>query len=141
MGGGEAVSGTAILAIGIGCRSGCPAQTIVALVRRVMAQAGEDGIAALFTAVEKRSEAGIAAAAAELGLPLVYLPRAALEAAAPAAETRSERVVALFGVPSLAETAALAGAGHGAALVVRRVSEGGATCAAARIPSRPGDEA
>ncbi len=97
-----------------------------------MEQAGPAPMMALFTAVEKQGEPGIAAAAAALGLPLVFLPRAVMEAAAPAAQTRSERVVELFGVPSVAETAALAGAGQGATLVVKRVAEGGATCAAAR---------
>jgi cobalt-precorrin 5A hydrolase len=120
------------LAFGVGCRAGCPAGTIEALVRKVMEQAGPAPMMALFTAVEKQGEPGIAAAAAALGLPLVFLPRAVMEAAAPAAQTRSERVVELFGVPSVAETAALAGAGQGATLVVKRVAEGGATCAAAR---------
>lgn len=121
-----------LLAFGVGCRSGCPAETIETLVRRVMAQAGPAPMMALFTAVEKQGEPGIAAAAVSLGLPLVYLPRTLMAAASPAAQTRSERVVELFGVPSVAETAALAGAGQGATLVVKRVAEGGATCAAAR---------
>ena len=119
------------VAIGIGCRSGCAGSAIAALVAKVLAEAG-GGAAALFTSVDKQSEPGIAAAAMQLGLPLVYLPRAALQQASPGAQTRSERVVELFGVPSVAETAALAGAGQGAALVVRRQSAGGASCAAAR---------
>lgn len=96
----------------------------------------ENGAQALFTSVDKQSEPGIAAAAARLALPLVYLPRAALEAAAPGAQTRSERVVALFGVPSVAETAALAGAGPGATLIVPRMASGGATCAIAKLHPR-----
>ncbi|WP_460447892.1 cobalamin biosynthesis protein [Alsobacter sp. SYSU BS001988] len=121
------------LAIGVGCRKGCAAEAVAALVRRVLAlHAGAaEGTAALFTIVDKQAEPGIAAAAVALGLPLVYLPRAALEEAAPAALTRSERVVALFGVPSVAETAALAGAGPGSRLLAPRVSQDGATCAIA----------
>jgi cobalt-precorrin 5A hydrolase len=88
----------------------------------------------MFTTIEKRAEPGILAAAAELAIPLAYLPRSALEAVAPAAATRSERVVALFGVPSVAETAALAGAGPGARLVVTRISADGASCAIAAAP-------
>jgi cobalt-precorrin 5A hydrolase len=131
---GEAVMTVpAVMAVGIGCRAGCEAPAIAALVRRALALAPAPGAAALalFTSVDKQNEAGIAQAAAALSLPVVFLPRVALEAAAPAAETRSERVVALFGVPSVAETAALAGAGLGSRLVVKRISEAGASCAVA----------
>jgi cobalt-precorrin 5A hydrolase len=121
-----------LLAVGVGCRSGCPGETIATLVRRALGGLGEGGAAALFTSVDKQGEAGIAEAALLLALPLVYLPRKALEAAAPRAQTRSERVVSLFGVPSVAETAALAGAGAGSALVVPRMAADGATCAIAR---------
>lgn len=126
----------AVTAIGIGCRAGCPADAIVALVRRALEAAGvaDDALLAMFTTVEKQAEPGIPAAATALAIPLVYLPRAALEAVAPAAATRSERVVALFGVPSVAETAALAGAGPGAHLVLPRISADGASCAVAAIP-------
>ena len=47
------------------------------------------------------------------------------------ASTRSERVLAVTGVPSLAEAAALAAAGPDARLLVRRVAVGPATCALA----------
>ena len=122
-----------VTAIGVGCRAGCPADTIAALIRRALDGAAIDdaAIMAVFTTIEKQAEPGIKAAAAALSLPVVYLPRAALEAAAPSAQTRSERVVALFGVPSVAETAALAGAGAGARLIVPRISADGATCAIA----------
>jgi cobalt-precorrin 5A hydrolase len=122
----------ALLAVGIGCRSGCPPEAIAALVRRALDAVGGVEPAALFTSVDKQGEAGIAAASVALALPLVYLPRAVLAAAAPGAVTRSERVVALFGVPSIAETAALAGAGPGSALIVPRMAADGATCAVAR---------
>lgn len=129
----------ALLAVGIGCRAGCPAEAIAALVRRALDVVGGLEPAALFTSVDKQSEAGIAAAAVALALPLVYLPRTALAAAAPAAVTRSERVVSLFGVPSIAETAALAGAGPGAALLLPRMAADGATCAIARPAPRAGE--
>ncbi len=120
-----------LLAVGIGCRAGCPAGAIMGVVRQALERAPA-GVVALFTSVDKQNEAGIAQAAAALALPLVYLPRSALEAASPWAQTRSQRVVALFGVPSVAETAALAGAGAGSILLVARISAGGATCAVAR---------
>jgi cobalt-precorrin 5A hydrolase len=122
------------IAIGIGCRSGVSAEAVAALVGRVLAAAGSAPAtgATLYTILEKTQEAGLREAAAALGLPLVYLPRTVLADAADGAVTRSERVVALFGVPSVAETAALAGAGPGARLVVTRMAADGVTCAAAR---------
>ena len=130
-----------MLAIGVGCRIGTSADMIVALVRRAMERAvmsgratdghRRAGRAALFTAVEKQGEAGLREAASQLAMPIVFLPKAALEAQSDKAETRSARVVQLFGVPSLAETAALAGAGAGSELIVPRISADGVTCAVA----------
>jgi cobalt-precorrin 5A hydrolase len=122
------------VAIGIGCRAGCGAAAIESIVREALAAAdlALSETMGLFTIVDKQSEPGIAAAAAALFLPLVYLSRADLQRAAPEAMTKSARVMALFGVPSIAETAALAGAGRGARLVLPRMSRDGATCAIAR---------
>jgi cobalt-precorrin 5A hydrolase len=132
------------LAIGIGCRKGCDGENIAALVRQALALAARSETAAagtqalrenvIFTSEAKREEKGLAEAAATLGMKLVFLPRAKLEAAAPRCTTRSTRVEALIGLPSLAEAAALAGAGEGSRLVLQRISEGGASCAMA-VPS------
>jgi cobalt-precorrin 5A hydrolase len=54
-----------------------------------------------------------------------------LEAAGAGAQTRSLRVLALTGLPSVAEAAALAAAGPRARLIVPRVSAATATCALA----------
>ena len=51
--------------------------------------------------------------------------------AAPGALTHSQRVLDLKGVPSVAETAALAAAGRGARLLAARVSNKEASCAIA----------
>lgn len=118
------------LAIGLGCRSGVTVEAVVALVRAALDRA-EGTPLALFTIAEKKSEPALSGAAVALGLPLVFVPRKDLEAAGDRTETRSERVVALFGVPSVAETAALAGAGEGARLVVPRMAAEGVTCAIA----------
>lgn len=116
-------------AIGIGCRRGCPADTIVALVRDV---AGRDlsGVA-LFTIAAKRDEPGMHEAAAVLGLPLSFLPVEELVRVQERIMTRSARVEALIGVPSVAEAAALAGAGPDAVLAGPRLARDGATCAIA----------
>lgn len=120
------------LAVGIGCRAGVSAEIIADLVERALEASARPGTpAALFTVVDKRSEPGIGEAAAGLGLALVHLPRAALAAVADKVATRSEKVVELFGVPSIAEGAALAGAGPGARLVVERMADRGATVAVA----------
>ncbi len=119
-----------LLSIGIGCKSGVSEEAVITLVEKACRHT--NGLpAGLYTAEGKRGELAFVRAAARLGLPLVYLPRGALEAVAPHAMTTSARVLALFGVSSLAETAALAGAGPGSHLVLARISADGVTCAIA----------
>jgi cobalt-precorrin 5A hydrolase len=121
------------LAVGVGCRRGADAQAIVALVRRALERCEESAKPkSLFAMAGKETQVALYEAAAALGLPLVFLPREKLIARSDEAVTRSERVIALFGVPSVAETAALAGAGANAKLVVPRMAAGGVTCAIAR---------
>jgi cobalt-precorrin 5A hydrolase len=60
-----------------------------------------------------------------------------LKAAGARTETRSERVLALSGVPSLAEAAALAAAGPSSSLIVSRLVLGAATCALASSGTAP----
>jgi cobalt-precorrin 5A hydrolase len=120
------------VAIGIGCRKGCPAGAIEALVRRALAGVS-DAPLGLFTLVDKYGEPGLAKAADLLELSLTYLPREALRTREGDVQTRSERVESLFGVASIAEAAALAGAGPGSVLIVPRLAEGGATCAIAGL--------
>ena len=120
------------LAIGLGCRRGVSGEVIASLVREALARVEQTGPAALFTVEGKRAEAGMAQAAQALAMPLHFLPQKALEAVADLAQTRSQRVEALFGVPSVAETAALAGAGPGAVLILPRITRDNVTCAIAR---------
>ena len=126
------MSSRPFLAVGIGCRSGVSGMVIAELIERALEIAARpDTPAALFTVVDKAQETGIGEAAASLGLALVHLPRAALAAVADKVATRSEKVIELFGVPSIAEGAALAGAGPGCRLVVERMADRGATVAVA----------
>ena len=120
------------IAIGLGCRKGVSGEVIASLVREALAIIGQPGAAALFTVDAKRPEAGLAQAAQALAMPLHFLTQEALAAVADQAQTRSPRVEALFGVPSVAETAALAGAGPGAVLILPRIARNDATCAIAR---------
>ena len=125
-------AGKAGVAIGIGCKKGCATEIIVALVGRAMAAASCAGTGAShFTHEAKKSEPGVAGAAKSLGLPLVFLDGQVLRQASLRATTSSPRVMALFGLPSIAEAAALAGAGPSSILLVARMSEGGASCAIA----------
>ncbi len=121
-----------VIAIGIGCRKACAADSIVALVRRALADCGGSaGAPRLFTIADKQDDPGLAAAAATLGYALTYLPREALAAAAPRVLTRSAAVQRRFGLDSIAEAAALAGAGPEARLLGPRIAGEGATCAVA----------
>lgn len=121
------------VAAGLGCRKGCPAEEIVDLVQLALQEAGLDlsALSGLFAPTFKQGEAGLAEAATRLGVPLVLIPQAALEAAEPRVLTRSERVVALTGLGSVAETAALAGAGPQSTLKRARIASANATCAIA----------
>ena len=122
----------AAVAIGIGCRKGCSSEAIAALIERAIAAAACAAMqATLFTHEAKKSEVGIAGAAKALGLPLVFLEAEVLRQASLRAATNSPRVMELFGLPSIAEAAALAGAGPTSYLLVARISDGGASCAIA----------
>lgn len=87
---------------------------------------------ALFTIDAKRDEAGLREAARLLELPLVFLPLQALLARRDELLTHSPRVEALTGVGSVAEAAALVGAGPGSLLLGPRLASARATCAIAR---------
>ena len=121
------------LAIGIGCRLHCSGEAIAALVREALAGLSP-AAATLYTIADKQGQSGPPEAARLLALPLRHLSREALAAAMPRVETRSVRAESLFGVASVAEAAALAGAGPDARLIVRRIARGGATCAIAGVP-------
>jgi cobalt-precorrin 5A hydrolase len=122
-----------MIVAGVGCRRGTSAPDIEAAVRAALAQAGiaPDALNAIATMAAKHGEAGIAAAAANFGVDVVLVSDADLKAAGARAATRSERVLALTGVPSVAEAAALAAAGPLARLISQRLVHGAATCALA----------
>jgi cobalt-precorrin 5A hydrolase len=123
------------IAIGVGCRKGCPADTIESLVRQALDRVATTTPLGLFTLVDKSDEIGLSEAAGRLGLDLIYLSREALRAREDGVRTRSPLAESLFGVPSVAEAAALAGAGPRSVLIVPRIAEGGATCAIAGTAS------
>lgn len=131
MAGGEEMN--ALYAFGLGARRGVAAKDIVELVRRVAQTHRVDLRQARLCALEsKAEEAGLHEAARELGVELVFLPLAALRARKAPAATHSPRVQALFGVGSIAEAAALVGAGANSRLVAPRVTTPVAACALAK---------
>ena len=134
---------TDIIAIGIGCRKGCSGDVLIRLISQALAEwpahLPEHGTRQLFTIDDKRDEPGIRQAADLLGIELVLLSRDELNAVMPRTQTYSARAQELFGVASVAEASALAGAGDDAVLFVPRISSDFATCAiAARLPD-PGE--
>jgi len=73
-------------------------------------------------------------AAGRAGLDLVLLTLDELRAAAHLCVTHSEHSMKQYGIPSVAEAAALAGAGTGARLLIRRFVGRNATASVAGRP-------
>lgn len=101
-----------VIAAGVGYRADCTAQDIVAAVIACVGAHGyaPDRIGALCTVDFKATDAELESAARELGTPLLSFSRLALERHAGHTLTSSQPVQDRFGLPSIAETAALAGA-------------------------------
>jgi cobalt-precorrin 5A hydrolase len=129
----------AVIVAGIGCRRGTSAPEIEAAIRAALAQAGvaAGALSAIATTAAKHDEAGIESAAASFGIHVVLVPDMELKAAGERTKTRSERVLMLTGVPSVAEAAALAAAGPSARLISPRLVLGSATCALAASEPAP----
>jgi cobalt-precorrin 5A hydrolase len=133
-------AGGRMIVAGVGCRRGAAAREVAAAVETALARAGISPaeLALMATSVRKQSEAGIVQAAGALGVPLVIVPQADLEAAGRRVVTASTRVMAVAGVGSVAEAAALAAAGTEARLLAPRVAVGPAACALACTGTRGG---
>ena len=122
-----------MIVAGIGCKAGASAHEIEAVINAALSQAGLDlgALGRIATSPGKAGEPGIAAAAADRGLKVIIVAQTDLESAGAGTLTRSERVLAVAGVPSVSEAAALAAAGPGARLIAPRIAVGPATCALA----------
>ena len=126
-----------IVAIGVGCRAGVAGEAIAALARRALEEAGApEGERRMFTLAAKSDEPGLIEAARIIGVALMALPLAALNAQAERILTPSAATQARFGAPNIAEAAALAGAGEGGRLLRPRLAADGATCAVALSPEQ-----
>ena len=122
-----------MIVAGIGCFRGASAQDVEAALSAALNGAGTPtrAVDAIATSAAKANEAGIAEVARARGIKFIAVAQTELEAAAARGVTKSVRVFALTGVPSVAEAAALAAAGPEARLLVPRVTVGMATCALA----------
>jgi len=128
-----------MIAAGIGCRRGASASDIEAAIRAALARANitADALDVIATSEAKSAEAGIRTAAAKLGVSVLIVPESDLAFADERVETHSARVLALTGVGSVAEAAALAAAGPSARLISPRLVMGSATCALATSAPAP----
>ncbi|WP_237182406.1 cobalamin biosynthesis protein [Roseomonas marmotae] len=117
------------MAAGLGCRAGAEAEDILALLAEAVR--GLPALTHLAAPEFRRDVPGLRRAAERLGLPLLFLPRAALEQMQPLCPTRSEAALRATGLASVAEACALAAAGPGATLVRPRIAGAGVTCAVA----------
>jgi cobalt-precorrin 5A hydrolase len=127
----------AMMVAGLGCRRGAAAEEIEAALNAALAAYAEgEAVGLVATESSKEREPGIVETARRLSVQLVSFSPAELEAVADRVITRSERVRAAKGVPSIAEAAALAAAGRHARLLGPRIANATATCALA-IGDRP----
>ncbi|WP_257169134.1 cobalamin biosynthesis protein [Bradyrhizobium sp. SRS-191] len=122
-----------MIALGIGCRRDARLTEIEAVIAQALSAArlAAEDIDVVATAADKLREPGVIDAAQRLGRPLRGIAQHDLAAVADLAHTRSDRVQRLKGVPSVAETAALAAAGRNPRLILPRIANASATCALA----------
>jgi cobalt-precorrin 5A hydrolase len=123
-----------MIVAGVGFRRGVEADEIITLVRRAFDHAAllPERLARLATVEALADEPGYREAARRLAVEPAAVDAEALRDAAPALRTVSARSLAAHGVGSVAEAAALGGAGVGAELVLARITSPRATCALAR---------
>jgi cobalt-precorrin 5A hydrolase len=124
----------AMIVAGVGCRKGVQPAEVKAVILAALEQVGiaVSELRLIATIDTKSREKGIEVAASVMRVPLVLVTPADLVAVSTRVATRSERVEALVGVPSVSEAAALAAGGPSARLIAPRIVAGPATCALAQ---------
>jgi cobalt-precorrin 5A hydrolase len=122
-----------MIVAGIGCGRDTAATEIVALIESVLRKFGiaKIDLTAIATETSKAGELGLEAASLTLAVPLLRCSLVELDAVEEKLLTRSARVLALKGTVSIAEAAALVGAGRNARLLGERIASGRVTCALA----------
>jgi len=128
-----------MIVAGIGCRSGVGAAEVEAAIAAALLQrcVTGDELGRIAIPSAKAHESGVVAAAAGRRIPIVLIAQDALEAASEHTVSRSSRAMAAMNVNSVAEAAALAGAGVHSRLLGPRVVVGPVTCALAKGEFQP----
>ncbi len=123
----------AVIVAGIGCRKGCDAADIVAVVDAALSShgLGRAALSAIAVPAGRAAMPAVGEAARRLGLPLLTPDRAALDNVTSRLLTYSIHSMRATGLGSACEAAALAAAGDGSRLLGPRLVEGPATCAIA----------
>jgi len=123
-----------VFVIGVGCSRNCPPEELIALVGRVMADAGIAGesINGIYTAVIKSDEPAVHALGEILDVPVRFFESTRLEEETPRLKNPSDLVFATVGSHGVAEAAALAAVGRDGYLVVEKQKTSNATCAIAK---------
>jgi cobalt-precorrin 5A hydrolase len=131
--------GEAMIAAGFGCRRGCALADLQAALEQALAHSNVSlaDLRGLFAPDSKVHESALSELAKQLYKPLVFLPRDQLLAQSSRTLTHSAHSLEHYGVPSVAEAAALAGVtslSHATPrLLTARHVIGGATCALAQL--------
>jgi cobalt-precorrin 5A hydrolase / precorrin-3B C17-methyltransferase len=123
-----------VLALGVGCARGCPAEELRELVATSLAAEGlaANAVALVASLDLKRDEPAVTSLAAWLGVPARFFTAAELRAETPRLANPSDAVFRAVGCHGVAEGAALAAVGADGALVVEKRLSANATCAVAR---------
>ena len=121
-----------MLIVGIGCRRGTAAETIIEAVHEALkkVEARPDQVRLLASADIKNNEAGLIAASEALDIPIRFIPSGEIRASARLFST-SELAQKKVGLPAVAEPAALI-AGKGTKLILERITWKGVTVAIAQ---------
>jgi cobalt-precorrin 5A hydrolase len=129
----------AVIAAGVGCRVGCKVEDICGAVAAALEKTGKDveDIFAIYAPAFKVKEVSLRIAARKLGKQLILLRTEEVKAQNAGTLSSSEHVWRYFGVASVSEAVALAGAfsvlrsSSAVRLLGPRSIVGGATCALA----------
>jgi cobalt-precorrin 5A hydrolase/precorrin-3B C17-methyltransferase len=123
-----------VLAVGVGCVRGAPADELIELVEHALAGHGlaAGAVACVASLDLKADEPAVHALAERLGVPARFFTSEALEHELPRLSNPSDVVFREVGCHGVCEGAALAAAGPEATLFVTKTRSARATCAIAR---------
>ncbi|MHB8283741.1 MAG: cobalamin biosynthesis protein [Caulobacteraceae bacterium] len=125
------VGGEAVIVAGLGFRTACPAEELIALIGQAEQTHGVV-VGALAAPDFKTQAPELLRAAKMLGLAVVAVTPAAMVEAQPLCLTRSPAALAVLGVAAVSEACALAAAGVGGRLLGPKRTSASATCALAQ---------